>query len=421
MQEKIKGFIYRWLVDERTVYIGRTIQSIESRTSSHKLEYLKQRKKGLVTKKFIEISKLPNEWNDILVDVLEEVDDIALLGERELYWFEYYSIEGDLWNSILPNDSEYLVLTTEERLKRESDNNFLEFYKNFVQSVVQRLIKDLRKELYKIRLVPLDKNSFKITKPTHAIDVNDIFTTKLNEHKNQPYFRDLINYLISKQDSLTPSLSLLLNSENIIQIDFEQLVPYLNDSKSEEIDDLKDYFADNGNWLFTSKRSKSKINSMAKKLLTEFEETYSRRISEFKYFPILMSHRKIFQKRINILEEEFANFKADNEVFIDKLITYLRGGKVRIPMETISTDFFRRMVGINNINGILTRQHFSPMESTIIKGYDIDRVYKTEFLNDGSIIVSVANDYEVLSSTILVNLDGDSSKPVSVELQKREK
>jgi hypothetical protein len=61
------------------------------------------------------------------------------------------------------------------------------------------------------------------------------------------------------------------------------------------------------------------------------------------------------------------------------------------------------------------------MESTIIKGYDIDRVYKTEFLNDGSIIVSVANDYEVLSSTILVNLDGDSSKPVSVELQKREK
>jgi hypothetical protein len=404
---QIKGYIYSWIFDNKVVYIGRTTQTLEIRTKGHKLEFEKQKKNGFITKKFIEVSKLPNQWDDIKVKLVEEVDDIATLGDRELYWFNIYSKDFDLWNSILPSDSEFMVLSLEQRLALESDKSFMKFLDSFMYSTSRKIIRKFEALLWEERIVPINKQSFKISEPKSVIDANEIFKGLLNEYVNEMYFTDLVTYIISNQEKLFINGSLLMNSDKIIQIDFEDLNTYLQDIDLIDVNDLKEYFLKLGFWAFLSNREKKQLNQGAVNLLQNFSNEYKSKINGIKYVPIFMSHRRILNNRIRILEEMFADFSNTHYIHIPKLVTFLRGGKVNLSNYVLKDSVFLQSIGRDNLNRIFTDHYYKKPERLIVKGYEIEKIYKIDFKTKGEIIYTLDIDNHGHGLAIEISMDVD--------------
>ncbi len=131
-----KGIIYAWKVNGNVMYIGRTVQTLEVRTKGHITEYHNQiNSNGLYTKKFIEVNKLPNKWDDIKFEVIEDNIIISILGDREKYWFNYYNDDNKLWNSVKPGSSFIFSLSEEEKFKVLKNRDF----KKYIETKVSQL------------------------------------------------------------------------------------------------------------------------------------------------------------------------------------------------------------------------------------------------------------------------------------------
>ena len=410
MQITSKGLIYRWVVGGKTVYIGRTIQSLQSRTNSHRLEYLKQKNTNLITRKFVEVSKLANEWDEVKVELIEEVNDIGILGDRELYWFDYYNQSLELWNSVVPGSSEFLILTSEEIETKRSDKAFLKFYVNFINNKATTIVNDLRLALYEKTIVPVSNNTFKLKNLVDLIDVNEMLISNLMLLESEPYFFDLINTFIDKQERLLISIGLILDLPNIIQIDFESLQHLLKDKNKPSLDELKQYFILNENWNYISIFDKEKLERELDTILERFVTDYSKKIENLKYVPFFLSHKKLLNLRMSELKTLYLDYIVKYPHFESKLSSFLRGSNLRIQGNDISTQYFRQKVGIDYINVLINHFVSNRTVTNIVKGYDVDKIKTIDFMNNGDILFTLLEKGEVTNTSIRVDFMENSSE-----------
>lgn len=402
MQNITKGIIYRWVVEGKTVYIGRTIQSLQSRTNSHRMEYLKQKNTNLITRKFVEVSKLANEWDEVKVELIEEVNDIGILGDRELYWFDFYSQSLELWNSVVPGSSEFLILTSEELEKKRSDKAFLKFYANFLNNKATTIVNDLRLALYEKTIIPVSNKTFKLKNLFDVIDVNEMLILNLMLVENEPYFFDLISTFIAKQERLLIPIGLLLNLPNVIQIDFESLQYLLKFRNKTSIDELKNYFILNENWSYISVFDKEKLERELDTILERFVTDYSRKVDILKYIPFVLSHKKLLNVRMDDLRALYLDYIDKYPYFESKLSSFLRGSTLRIQGNNVSTQYFRQKVGIEYINVLIDHSVSNRQVNNLVKGYDVDKIKTMDFINNGDILLTVLEIGEVTNTSIIV-------------------
>jgi hypothetical protein len=402
MQNITKGIIYRWVVEGKTVYIGRTIQSLQSRTNSHRMEYLKQKNTNLITRKFVEVSKLANEWDEVKVELIEEVNDIGILGDRELYWFDFYSQSLELWNSVVPGSSEFLILTSEELEKKRSDKAFFKFYANFLNNKATTIVNDLRLALYEKTIIPVSNKTFKLKNLFDVIDVNEMLILNLMLVENEPYFFDLISTFIAKQERLLISIGLLLNLPNVIQIDFESLQHLLKFRNKTSIDELKKYFILNENWSYISVFDKEKLERELDTILERFVTDYSRKVDILKYIPFVLSHKKLLNVRMDDLRALYLDYIDKYPYFESKLSSFLRGSTLRIQGNNVSTQYFRQKVGIEYINVLIDHSVSNRQVNNLVKGYDVDKIKTMDFINNGDILLTVLERGEVTNTSIIV-------------------
>lgn len=410
MQNITKGIIYRWVVEGKTVYIGRTIQSLQSRTNSHRMEYLKQKNTKLITRKFVEVSKLANEWGEVKVELIEEVNDIGILGDRELYWFDFYSQSLELWNSVVPGSSEFLILTSEELEKKRSDNAFLKFYANFLNIKATTIVNDLRLALYEKTIIPISNKTFKLKNLFDVIDVNEMLISNLMLVESEPYFFDLISSFIVKQEQLLISIGLILNLPNIIQVDFESLQHLLKARKKPSLDELKQYFILNENWNYISVFDKEKLDRELDTVLERFVTDYSIKVDHLNYIPFFMSHRKLLNLRMDELRTLYLDYIDKYPYFETKLSSFLRGSTLRIQGNNVSTQYFRQKVGIEYINALINHSVSNRQVNTLVKGYDVDKIKTMDFMNNGDILLTVLERGEVTTTSIIVEFMENSSE-----------
>ena len=402
MQNITKGIIYRWVVEGKTVYIGRTIQSLQSRTNSHRMEYLKQKNTNLITRKFVEVSKLANEWDEVKVELIEEVNDIGILGDRELYWFDFYSQSLELWNSVVPGSSEFLILTSEELEKKRSDKAFFKFYANFLNNKATTIVNDLRLALYEKTIIPVSNKTFKLKNLFDVIDVNEMLILNLMLVENEPYFFDLISTFIAKQERLLIPIGLLLNLPNVIQIDFESLQHLLKFRNKTSIDELKNYFILNENWSYISVFDKEKLERELDTILERFVTDYSRKVDTLKYIPFVLNHKKLLNVRMDYLRALYLNYIDKYPYFESKLSSFLRGSTLRIQGNNVSTQYFRQKVGIEYINVLIDHSVSNRQVNNLVKGYDVDKIKTMDFINNGDILLTVLERGEVTNTSIIV-------------------
>lgn len=410
MQNITKGIIYRWVVEGKTVYIGRTIQSLQSRTNSHRMEYLKQKNTKLITRKFVEVSKLANEWGEVKVELIEEVNDIGILGDRELYWFDFYSQSLELWNSVVPGSSEFLILTSEELEKKRSDNAFLKFYANFLNIKATTIVNGLRLALYEKTIIPISNKTFKLKNLFDVIDVNEMLISNLMLVESEPYFFDLISSFIVKQEQLLISIGLILNLPNIIQVDFESLQHLLKARKKPSLDELKQYFILNENWNYISVFDKEKLERELDTVLERFVTDYSIKVDHLNYIPFFMSHRKLLNLRMDELRTLYLDYIVKYPYFETKLSSFLRGSTLRIQGNNVSTQYFRQKVGIEYINALINHSVSNRQVNTLVKGYDVDKIKTMDFMNNGDILLTVLERGEVTTTSIIVEFMENSSE-----------
>lgn len=410
MQNITKGIIYRWVVEGKTVYIGRTIQSLQSRTNSHRMEYLKQKNTKLITRKFVEVSKLANEWGEVKVELIEEVNDIGILGDRELYWFDYFSQSSVLWNSVVPGSSEFMLLTSEELENRRSNKSFLNFYSDFLENKATTIINDLRLALYEKTITPISNGTFKLENLNDLIDANGMLISNLMLIESDLYFFDLISAFIAKQERLLIPIGLLLNLPNVIQIDFESLQHLLKDRNKTSIDELKKYFILNENWSYISVFDKEKLDRNLDTVLETFVTDYSKKVDHLNYIPFFMSHRKLLNLRMDELRTLYLDYIDKYPYFETKLSSFLRGSTLRIQGNNVSTQYFRQKVGIEYINVLINHSVSNRQVNTLVKGYDVDKIKTMDFMNNGDILLTVLERGEVTTTSIIVEFMENSSK-----------
>ena len=92
------------------IYIGQTVKSINRRWYIHK----RNANKGIKNKFYNAICKYGIEcWN---IEILENVEDVNLLNESEIYWIEYYDTFKNGYNSTT-GGGQSMILSEETKEK----------------------------------------------------------------------------------------------------------------------------------------------------------------------------------------------------------------------------------------------------------------------------------------------------------------
>ncbi len=290
----MKGYIYVWKHEGIVKYVGRTITTVSNRTQGHIRDYNKQLISGLKTKKFIEINKLPNEWNDICVETIEVVEDIRILGFREKYWYSFYMNNNDLWNSVIPDTSEYLGLNMEEKIARKKDLQFKKFLDSFLKQKMYDFRHILNNNIYNWNLKEITPNQFNIIKNPNILDLNTILITELNKIKNMPWLSYLI-VLMNENKELFEN-DIIEYEDNIIQVDFENVFnEFQKTEKTYSFAEIMNYFIDNNVWKYRSKDDKLDYYIERNKLFLEFEYRYK---TEYVYLNFTKNVKKLFRTKI---------------------------------------------------------------------------------------------------------------------------
>ena len=97
------------------IYIGQTVKSINRRWYIHK----RNANKGIKNKFYNAICKYGIEcWN---IEILENVEDVNLLNESEIYWIEYYDTFKNGYNSTT-GGGQGMILSEETKEKISKTN-----------------------------------------------------------------------------------------------------------------------------------------------------------------------------------------------------------------------------------------------------------------------------------------------------------
>lgn len=316
------GIIYVWKYRGNVKYVGRTIQGLSKRTNQHVLTYKNQKKNGLTTKKFIEISKLRNEWNDIEIETIEHVEDIATLGNRELYWYNFYNDKGSLWNSILPDNSDYLVLSEKMKIERKTTNLIFDFIHNEITNAYYRIIHNVNDELWKGYYEELVPGHYFPRRMDSYTNVNELVQVGIDEFKHKPWFSLLIEHVINCKEEFESKVYSQALTSYYLDLDIDILLDnYECFVNQVTIDDIVEYYKVNNTVKYLSKSDKIKDKINRNNAILNFHDDFFHTLSKM---PKKYSRDSLF----DMFENKFLKFLKDYPDYVSKLITYLRGKNI---------------------------------------------------------------------------------------------
>jgi len=363
----LKGYIYVWKYNNVVKYVGRTITTVDNRTNGHKRDYKNQMITGLKTKKFVEINKLPNEWNDIDIETIDVVCDIKLLGEKERYWYAKYSQENELWNSVIPDTSEYLGLNLEERILRLKDKQFSKFLDSFLKNKIYDIRHILQHKMYSWNLEEITPNKFNIIKNPHILDLNVVLINELNYLIDKIWFSYFIILMNENRELFEYETQEFY--DNIIGLDFEYIFDEFKQlNYKPSLKELMNHFIENGIWSYSSNEDKVDyyIKRNEKFLIfdNKFKEGYKylnftkKEKKFFGYKEIILDKQKVLLEYLEKLYKEFVKENPDDVYSIGsystsksnivfELNTYIRGKKIAGGSSYgISTETFKEIDSI---------------------------------------------------------------------------
>lgn len=390
------GIIYTWICSGEVVYVGRTIKSLEERINGHKREYYKQLESGLVTKKFINVFNLKATWDELEFKVIEEIsfEDINLLGERELYWYTYYSKIRKLWNSTRPSVTEYLSLNIDERSKRRELKQFEYIFVSKLDEIIYKLINKFYQSSLEIFIKPLNHHEFYFSQESISNDYQSILIKEINNYSEKFYFKALIGRLIELIESTKPLYYPNLSIDKIyyelyenvdVMLDIYNMCPDVNSKSLLE-------FAIN-EWAFKYKNKKTKELEYSKKIIAlgDFEKNFIEKYNSICFRDDIDEDLLLYQKEILLLES-VNEFRFKNPLFFDSLEAYINSSSIRgFNNQSIRTDFFKNCYGSNYLEDFFYRVYEKNENKLVPLGYDLK--YITEELGFAGIYHIIRLDY----------------------------
>ncbi|QVK20131.1 GIY-YIG nuclease family protein [Mycoplasmatota bacterium] len=313
-----KGIIYVWNVNGVVKYVGRTVHTLDERTRAHITEYKKQLSSGnITTQKFIEVHKLENKWDEVEFSIIEEVSDLGKLGSRELYWYKKYNTDNQLWNSAIPFDTEYLILTEEEKYKKSVHKQLSKFIQREILESVWKIKKAISDKIHQLTFVEIEPNTFVLREQLSGerveISLTELTITELSECVDNRLFGNILYELVTKD--------FYENYEkwhSAKPLDTDIVTEHFKDKLNKfTIEEQLEYYESTNKWKYSSKHEKHDKKVERNEFLRNFDKEYEELIKG--------NSRNWFIKRKpkDILDELFK--KYSNSEFIATLMTYIRG------------------------------------------------------------------------------------------------
>ena len=430
-----KGIIYVWKLDDLVVYVGRTIKTLDERINGHKREYLKQKEIKLKTHKFLMVNQLQNEWDDLRFEIIEtlEPDRIDELGSRELFWYNHFTETRKLWNSIKPDNTDYLSLSLEARFERRKLKSFEKFLDKELRKIHVEVLIRTYEEALELTLNPISSKEFYINFLYMDLDIKEIYINQLNKHSKEKYFKSLLGWIIVKSDHRINFFNYRIGYFSYLFLDFIDLFndidfvqDMFDDVKSINLDELMNDWSESLKYLYQSKQNKIERYDILRSSLSSFEESIRSQIKDVQEvynkksmtylnalgeYPLedeayeLDEYDLILMKNVKSYLREFGNF-------ISELFAFMFGSSIRgYNGDSIRTDYFLEFFGKDYIAEFEYLNFTDRKLKVIPKGYDL--VYLDEIRGYFGIHVRVILDYDKYTdSSIPVFLNSVRSIPV---------
>ena len=411
-----KALIYIWKYKGNVVYVGRTIKSLNERIQGHKRDYLKQKELGLVTKKFIKISELPNEWDDLEFEVVEVVEGhmIDSLGERELFWYQFYSSSNQLWNSIRPDRTDYLSLSLEDRYERRKLKDFEKFTESQLRRLSDQIIIKYYERVFETLITPINPSEFQINLVDSLVDTREIYLSVLETHSKEKYFRALLGWIVNNADKhinfynyRIGGLGYFYPEITDLFYDLEFLIEIYERLEKVELVDLEAHWSEKGIYKYISKQEKVERYGLLKTALVSFENTIKKEVNLVIGYvkSDLYSYENAFGQLVKVEDEAFeldeyemilirniAAFNNEHPFFKNELHTFINASSIRgYDGDFIRSDYFINQYGKALIDEILYCNFTDRNEKVIPKGYDL--YYLEEVRGYSELLIRAKLDY----------------------------